>query len=192
MIDELCEVELCSKTVLFGGLCQMHRKKAVAGSLDYDDDGRIWDTCSKGHRWTEENTHWESNSKGGKRRRCRQCLALKAQRKSEEPPVVMAPNPIRLKDERMTAALDQFDKAQVEIKGKCYGKYEQWSDYDESSIPNRSTARAMCSGCPLFAACGNTAEAIKPGWSIWAGEVWVYGQRFDESMREGLINDNDG
>lgn len=187
----VCEVELCTREELFGGLCQLHRKKAINGGLDYDDDGRIWDLCSKGHRWTEENTHWESNSKGGKRRRCRQCLALKAARKAEEPPVVMAPNPIRLKDERMTAALDQFDKAQVVIRSLCHNNYEKWTDYDERSIPTEEEARAMCAGCPLFAACGNTAEATKPGWGVWAGEVWVYGQRFNESMRGTLEDDFD-
>lgn len=189
-MNEICDVELCNKEATFSGLCTMHRKKAVAGELEFDDDGTVWDTCSKGHRWTSSNTHWESNSKGGKRRRCRLCLALKAQRKREEDPVVHAPSPVRPKNLAMTRAIAAFDAAQSREKTKCAGKYEQWTDYTAANMPTPMEAKRMCAGCPFFEACGNNAAAIEPGWGVWAGEVWVYGQRFTENKREMLDDDD--
>jgi hypothetical protein len=185
-LNEICEVELCTKEATFSGLCMLHRKKAVSGELEFDDDGTIWDTCSKGHRWTEANTHWESNSKGGKRRRCRICLAVKAQRKRDEEPVVMAPNPVRPKNKAMTEAMASFDAAQANTKTKCAGKYEQWTDYTAENAPTDSQARAMCDGCPFLMACANNAAAIEPYWGVWGGAVWYAGSKLYN--REEMIN----
>lgn len=172
------------------GLCTLHRKKAVAGELEFDDDGTVWDTCSKGHRWTVATTHWESNSKGGKRRRCRICLALKAQRKREEEPVVHAPSPVRPKNKEMTRAIASFDSAQVSNRTKCFGRPDKWMDYMAAGMPTAQEAQEMCAGCPFFQACANNAAAIEPAWGVWGGEVWVYGEKFDESKREMLDPDD--
>jgi hypothetical protein len=174
-----CEVEECTKDATFNGLCVQHRKKAIAGGLEFDDDGSIWDTCSKGHRWTTATTHWESNSKGGKRRRCRLCLALKAERKREEPQVVLPPQPVRHKDKALTEAMASFDKAQAEERTKCFGRHREYTDWTAANVPTPEEAQALCAGCPFFAACANNAEAITPSWGVFAGEVWVYGARYD-------------
>jgi hypothetical protein len=180
----ICEVELCVKPSTFNGLCIFHRKKAIGGGLEFDDDGTIWDTCAKGHRWTSTNTHWESNSKGGKRRRCRLCLALKSAKKREEPSVVLPPQPVRHKDAALTEAMRSFDAAQTETRTLCFGKFDQWTDYTRDNMPTPDQAAAMCEGCPFFMSCDNNAEAIKPGWGVWAGKVWVYGERWDGDMEK--------
>lgn len=186
-----CEVQLCPRDAAFDGLCVLHRKKAIAGELDFDDDtGLLWDLCSKGHRWTIENTHYENNAKGGKRRRCRLCLIDKARRKAESNPGAKAPDPIRPKDTRMTVAMDQFDKAQAEIKGTCHGEWDKWTDYTADTMPTAQQARLMCEGCPLFAACANNADATNPSWGVWAGERWVYGRRYDAGQRNLLHPDD--
>lgn len=187
-----CEVELCEKDVLLGDFCTLHRKKDIADLLEYDDDGTIWDTCSKGHRWTIHNTHWESNSKGGRRRRCKICLGLKALKKSLEPEVGKAPEPVRPKDVALTQAMVSFDKSQARTKTPCAGKQAQWTDYSAATMPDAQTAQKWCEGCPFFQACANNAEAVKPGWGVWAGEVWVYGKRYDytDEMREELDADD--
>lgn len=176
---EICEVEGCDKEATFVDLCSLHRKKALLGALEEDPDGTIWDTCSKGHRWTPENTHWERTPNGGRRRRCKRCLILKAARKRGEEPVVSVPNPVQPKNEEMRRALHSFDKVQVRIRGNCYGKWDQWTDYTEQNMPTREEAQSWCEGCPLLASCGNAAAATEPGWGVWAGEVWVYGQKWD-------------
>lgn len=189
MNDEICEVQGCDKEATFVGLCMLHRKKAVSGELEYDDDNTIWDTCSKGHRWTEANTHWESNSKGGKRRRCKLCLALKSARKRAEEPVVVPPSPVQPRNQDMTHALESFDKAQVVVRGKCYLKWTQWTDYTKATMPTEIEAALMCAGCPLMAACANAAEAQLPGWGVWAGERWAYGERYNDDRNR--LDDDD-
>lgn len=183
MSSQQCEVQMCTTEAAFDGLCAFHRKKEIAGQLDTDERGLLWDTCSKGHRWTPENTHYESNSKGGKRRRCKLCLALKAERKKDEAQGAVPPAPVRPKNERMARVIQSFDKAQVKIKGNCHGKYEQWTDYTLETMPSAGAAKAMCEGCPLLQACANNADQTQPGWGIWAGERWYYGRKWEPSMR---------
>lgn len=191
-----CEVEHCGRIANLGGLCLLHRRKDIAGQLEYDDDNRIWDTCAQGHRWTLENTHIESDSKGGKRRRCKQCLRDKAQRKREEEPVILPPQPVRLADPVFAGAFGLFDKVQNHVDGLCRDKSEQWMDYDAAHIPTSTEATLMCNDCPLLAACANSALAqnkddeMSPGWGVWGGEVWVYGKKYDEGGKE-LIHEDD-
>lgn len=186
-MDE-CRVECCGKIANLDGLCILHRRKDVAGLLQYED-GLIWDTCSKGHRWTPENTHIESSSKGGKRRRCKQCLKLKAQRKREEDPIVSTPEPVRLADPVMRDAYDTFDDAQEHIDGKCKGNPAPYADYTGKNMPTDVEAAKLCAGCPMLEACANNAVATRPGWGVWGGQVWVYGNPWDGDKTRLDIDD---
>lgn len=189
IFSDTCEVELCGKPIDHGLLCAQHRKKEIAGALEYDRDGTIWDTCARGHRWTEANTHWESNSKGGKRRRCKKCLAIKAQRKKEEPQVVLPPQPVQPDNEEMRQAIQSTDKALKQESTPCADNYEQWADYTAETMPSAEAADAMCKGCWFFEGCGNNAAAIKPGWGVWGGERWAYGKKFNDE--NGILDDDD-
>lgn len=190
-----CEVEHCGRVANLGGLCLFHRRKDIAGQLEYED-GVIYDLCAQGHRWVPENTHWESDSKGGKRRRCKQCLRDKAARKRDEEPVVLVPQPIRLSDPILADAYELFDSAQNSISGLCRDQNEKWMDFDAAHIPSSIEAKLMCHDCPMITACGKSAEAqnaddeMSPGWGVWGGEVWVYGKRYHEGGKE-LIHEDD-
>lgn len=175
---ETCEVEYCGKVANLGGLCLFHRKKDIAGGLEYDGD-LIYDLCSRGHRWVPENTRIESNADGSKRRRCRQCLKDKAAAKREEDPIVEAPQPIRLADPTLRSANETFETAQEHVTAKCKGNPGPWTDYDADHIPTDVEAAKLCAGCPMIAACGNNAAAIGAGWGVWGAQVWVYGQPYD-------------
>lgn len=190
-----CEVEHCGRIANLGAFCLFHRRKDIAGQLEYAD-GVIYDLCAQGHRWIPENTHWESDSKGGKRRRCKQCLRDKAARKRDEEPVVMAPEPVRLENPVYAGAFDNFQKAQNHVDALCRDKNEKWMDYDAAHIPTPIEAALMCNNCPMLALCANSAVAqnkddeMAPGWGVWGGEVWVYGKRYDEGGKE-LIHADD-
>lgn len=172
-----CRVEYCGKVANLDGLCLFHRKKDVAGQLDHDG-GRVYDTCAQHHRWTPENTHWESNQKGGKRRRCRKCLAEKQERKRNEPPVVDAPEPVRLESPVLFSAFSLFDRTQNIVDAKCRDEYATFTDYDGDHIPTDVEAAKMCTGCPMLELCANNAVATRPGWGVWGGQAWVYGQPY--------------
>ena len=175
---EQCEVQHCGKIANLGGLCVFHRRKDIQGLLEYED-GLIWDICSKGHRWTLENTHIESNSKGGRRRRCKKCLALKAERKRNEEPEVRAPEPIRLADPVLRGASKLNDQAQDALTAKCKGNPAPWTDYDAAHIPTEVEAAKLCAGCPLIEPCGNAAAANREAWGVWGATVFVYGEPWD-------------
>lgn len=190
-----CEVEYCGRVANLGGLCLLHRRKDIAGQLEYED-GLIFDTCAQGHRWVPENTHWESDSKGGKRRRCKQCLRDKAARKREEEPVILTPQPVRLEDPVYAGAYNLFDEAQNHIDGLCRDNYDKWIDYDAKHIPTPIEAALMCNDCPLLEACANNARSLNqddemaPGWGVWGGEVWIYGKPYLEGGKE-LVHEDD-
>lgn len=170
-----CEVMHCNKQANLGGLCLLHRRKDIAGELEYDD-GAIWDTCSRGHRWTLETTRYESNSKGGRRRRCKLCLAERADEKRGEAPPPEAPGPVALGMPQLRDAHALADKAQAAIDAKCRGNPEPYTDYNRDTIPSDAEAAKLCAGCPLMAACGNKAAAERPAWGVWGAQVWVYGE----------------
>jgi hypothetical protein len=175
---DVCRVEYCGKQSNLDGLCVFHRRKDIADGLEYDGD-KIWDLCSKGHRWTPENTRIESNADGSKRRRCRTCLADKARLKKDEDPVVHVPQPVRLENPVHRSAFESFDNAQEHIDGKCKANPGPYADYDGDHIPNDVEAAKLCSGCPMLAACANTAAATRPGWGVWGAQAWVYGDPWD-------------
>lgn len=185
---DACRVEYCGKQANLDGLCVFHRRKDIAEELEYDGD-KIWDLCSKRHRWTPENTRIESNADGSKRRRCRTCLADKARLKKYEDPVVLAPQPVRLTLAAHQSAHDTFDEAQEQIDGKCKGDPSAWTDYDGKHIPSDAEAAKLCSGCPMLQACANNAAAIRPGWGVWGGGAWVYGEPWDGD--ETRLDDDD-
>lgn len=175
---DTCRVEYCGKQANLDGLCVFHRRKDIAEQLEYDGD-KIWDLCSKGHRWTPENTRIESNQDGSKRRRCRLCLADKARAKKSEDPVILPPQPVRLADPVHRAAFEFFDETQEHIDGKCKGEPQKWTDYTAANMPTDVEAAKMCAGCPMLEACANNAVATRPGWGVWGAQVWVYGEPYD-------------
>lgn len=182
-LDE-CLVEMCSKPSTMGYFCAFHRKKDIADGLEYDDDGTIWDTCSKHHRWTLQNTHWEATATGGRRRRCKKCLAAKAKKKAAEPVIPEAPRPVEPKDPIERKALLMSGQANTEHKTPCAGRAAEFTDYTASNMPTAEEASALCEGCPFFKACGNNAAVLVPGWGVWAGKRWVYGTIYNnESER---------
>lgn len=174
---DICKVEYCGRVANLDQLCLLHRRKEVAGQLEHED-GKVWDTCAQGHRWTLENTHIESNSKGGKRRRCKRCLAERAERKRNEAPVVETPQAVRLETPALRAAHATADRAQAALTAKCKGSPADYTDYTAANIPSDVEAAKLCSGCPLLQACANKAAAERPGWGVWGGQVWVYGEPY--------------
>lgn len=175
---EICEVQNCRAQANLGGLCVFHRRKDIAGGLEYDD-GIIWDICSQGHRWTVENTHYENNGNGGKRRRCIKCLKDKAEKRQQQDPIVLPPQPVRLKGDTEQLAYDTFDLASNEVDAKCKDRYAEFTDYTAENAPTDVEAAKMCAGCPLMKACANAAIATRPGWGVHAGQVWLYGNPWD-------------
>lgn len=173
-----CRVEYCGKVANLDGLCVFHRRKDIQGNLEYDGD-TIWDLCSRGHRWSPANTRIESNADGSKRRRCRTCLADKARAKSQEDPIVLAPEPVRLADPVHRAAFESFDSAQNELTAKCKGQPEKWTDYTAKNMPSDVEAAKLCAGCPMLEACANNATATRPGWGVWGAQTWLYGEPYD-------------
>ena len=178
---DVCRVEFCGKQANLDGMCVFHRRKDIADGLEYDGD-KIWDLCSRRHRWTPENTRIEKNADGSVRRRCRTCLAEKARLKKDEDPIVLAPLPVRLADPVHRSAYESFDQAQEEVNAKCRDLPELFTDYTAGNMPNDVAAAKLCAGCPMLEACANTAAATRPGWGIWGAQVWVYGEPWDGDM----------
>jgi hypothetical protein len=183
---------MCDKEAHFGGLCTFHRKKAVAGGLVEWDDGTLYDTCARGHLWIAENIRYEAAGAGAKkRRRCRQCLRIKAQSKTTEAWEVQAPKPVRFKDKALTQALASMSHAlDHEERAKCADRYDLYTDYTAKTLPTSEMAEEMCRGCPFFQACANATEAERPGWGVRAGVIWLYGKPYDES-RAGEFHEDD-
>ena len=191
MIDEeICIVEMCEKPTLIGEYCTQHRKKDIAGGLEFDADGTVWDTCSRGHRWTPANTHYEATPNGGRRRRCRLCLAEKARRKAEEPVVPEAPGPVMPKNELERKALLLQGQMNAREKAPCAGRQAEFTDYTASTMPTAEQAKALCDGCPFLQACANNAAAAAAGWGVWGSEVWYYGYRDSPANRKMLDADD--
>lgn len=181
-MDE-CEVQGCPKQANLGGLCVFHRRKDIAGGLEYDGS-IIWDLCAQGHRWTVENTHYENNGNGGKRRRCKQCLRDKAEKRLREDPVVQTPLPVRPRNGTEKLAHDTFNLASNELDAKCKGRYSEFTDYTAATVPSDVEAAKMCAGCPLMKACANAAIIERPGWGVRAGQVWLYGEPWSGDPRD--------
>lgn len=185
---EACVVENCENDSTIELLCDLHRRKQINGGLEYED-GLVWDTCAQGHRWTKANTHIESNSKGGRRRRCRACLSLRSKRRRLEPSNEDAPHPVRLRDPMARRAVNIFDLGKEILDPKCAGEYEKFADYNKDTVPTKVEAEALCSGCPFIKACANNAYATLPAWGVWGGEVWTYGVPWNGDKRRLHVDD---
>lgn len=182
---DICLVELCNKNAEKGQLCAQHRRKYVKGELQVDlSEHKIWDTCSRHHRWTLSNIHWESvPGKTTKRRRCRKCLALKAQRRRRSAAnEIIPPAPVDPGNAVMSRAIEDLSLALEEGEAKCKGSTE-WTDYEAKDTPSNEKAMAMCAGCPFFEACSNGATAQLPGWGVWAGAPWYMGMPLTTEQR---------
>ena len=184
-------VELCDKEATTGGLCGQHRRKYVKGELQVDlSEHKVWDVCSRRHRWTLSNIHWESiPGKATKRRRCRKCLALKAakRRMSDKTDGIRVPSPVQPENEEMSRALDDLGVALTQGVAPCKGRSE-WTDYSYQDTPTEAQAIEMCSGCPFLEACDNAAIAQRPGWGVWGGNVWYMGiQLSTQARREEML-----
>lgn len=120
---------------------------------------------------TPDNIRWESSGKKGqKRRRCKECLRLKAKRANRKDKQDI-PKPYRPDDLDLTRAISDFYEASQAVDGYCKGDPGPWMDWDETNIPTAEEAAAMCYGCPLVKACPNYAYAAKETHGIWGGHI---------------------
>lgn len=145
-----------------------------------------YELCVNGHPFTPENTRWESSGRGkNKRRRCRQCLRDRAQRRRENAEYTVTdviPSVIREAQPRdVRIAFAEFEKAQQHVVAKCKDQSE-WTDWEEDSnehIPSPEYAEALCEGCPLLKACDRAAKRALPGGGVWGGKVYIYGEQYN-------------
>ncbi len=90
-------------------------------------------------------------------------------------------------------AWDNFQEAQragedaePRILPRCIDKAEQYQDYDAYNVPSPGRAKQMCGSCPFSTrdgdgTCGMFAEAERPAWGVWDGQV--YGRKLAETER---------
>ena len=179
-----CQVQECGELAESRGFCRLHLRRWIDGLTREDDDGNFIDYCIREHALVGDNVRWEATGKrGGKRRRCRECLRAKAKRQArnhaaEEP---KPPKPYRPEDETLTKAIDDFELAQELIPGKCQNNPGPYMDWEEP--PTQAEADALCYGCPLIMACANYGIAAREFHGIWGGLVIHEGKvlEYDES-----------
>lgn len=159
------------------GLCGQHIKRMIQGLVFENEGGVLVDHCVKSHELTGDNVRWESSGKKGKRRRrCRECLRLKARRQAQNAlPVVDIPKPYRPTDLTLTQAIADFEEAQSAVVSKCKDKPGEWMDWEDEDAPSPDDARRLCAGCPLLKACLNRAIAGAETHGVWGGKVIVNG-----------------
>lgn len=56
-----------------------------------------------------------------------------------------------------------------------------YTDYDCFNVPSPGRAKMMCQTCPMLAKCAAFAEAEKPAWGVYGGNV--YGRKLAETER---------
>lgn len=156
------------------GFCEQHLKRFIAGLVYENEGGDMVDHCINDHELVGSNVRWESSGRNGRRRRrCRECLRIKARRKAENAlPVVDIPAPYRPNDATLTKAIDDFEAAQDAVDGKCKGDPGPWMDWDEEDddqVPTAEEAQALCAGCPLAKSCANFAIAGRMSHGVWGG-----------------------
>ena len=172
----ICDVVECELEAEVGrSLCQKHLRRFIDG-LVYEEGDLLYDHCMKGHILIAENIRWEGGAKGKKRRRCIQCLRIKAKRQAKNKiDVVEPPAPYRPADVSLSNAIDDFEEAKRHLASKCYDSPEEYMDWDEPPTPEK--ARELCAGCPLAQACGNYAIAAQEWHGVWGGFVIHEGKR---------------
>lgn len=153
------------------GFCQQHLRRYVEGLVYENEAGDMVDHCHQDHELVEANIRWESSGKNGKRRRrCRECLRLKARRQNKNAlKVVEVPKPYRPNDLTLTQAIRDFEEAQKHVDGKCKANPGPWMDWEEP--PTQQEAERLCHGCPLVKACPNYARAAQETHGVWGGHV---------------------
>lgn len=175
-----CVVELCANEAVREKVCEQHLRKLIKGQIETDMyTGAVYDLCSRGHRWSADNIHWEGiPGKATKRRRCRKCLSLKASRRRKtRNGFAVAPSPVRPNDAELSKAIDDLETAlSSSATAKCKQNPGPYTDYEEDSPPTNAEAKELCSGCPLLMACANSAHGSKPGYGVWGGEIWYMGR----------------
>lgn len=173
-----CTVAECDNLVESRRVCGHHLRRIISGNVTFDPEyGAVVDHCNEGHALVGDNVRWESSGRKGKRRRrCRACLRLRAQRQGRESgAVAMPPDPYRPEDTVLTNAIDDFTLAQTLIDGKCKGAPSLYMDW--TSAPSASEAQDLCAGCPLLQACANYAIAAQEQHGVWGGVVIEDGVR---------------
>lgn len=167
-----CTVEECPNEEQDArGLCEQHLKRFIAGLVYENEAGKLVDHCVNDHELVGDNVRFESAGRNGRRRRrCRECLRIKARnRASSALPVVDIPVPYRPNDLTLTRAIEDFEQAQEDVDGFCKGKPEKWMDYEDEDEPSKEEAAQMCDGCPLQKACANFAIAARMPHGVWGG-----------------------
>ncbi len=167
-----CAVAECDSLVESRNVCAHHLRRIISGNVFFDPEfSDLVDHCNEGHPLCGDNVRWESSGRKGKRRRrCRACLRIRAQRQAQLAlDVIEPPKPYRPDDLTLTEAIDDFELAKSMIDGNCKGAPEQWMDWDEPPTPE--DAKSMCSGCPLMQACANYATAAQEWHGVWGGVV---------------------
>lgn len=175
-----CRVVDCAKdSITEEGLCLAHFRRFVNGIIKIVPGEPIWDYCDFGHKLTADNVRWERTGRGdSKRRRCRMCLSIRAQRNAQRNPTVKTPEPYRPNDTTLTKALADFDLAlaQPNVRAKCHNNPGPYMDWDERNPPTAEEAAKLCSGCPLMRACANAQKAAREPFGIWGGRVIIDGR----------------
>lgn len=167
-----CAVAECDNLVESRRVCGHHLRRIISGNVTYDVDlGTVVDHCNEGHALVGDNVRWESSGRKGKRRRrCRACLRLRAQRQSRDAGgLADPPSPYRPEDLVLTNAIDEFSHALTLLDAKCKGAPSLYMDW--VSPPSATEAKAMCAGCPFLQACANYAVAAQEQHGVWGGEV---------------------
>ena len=73
------------------------------------------------------------------------------------------------------AALDLAHQNDEEPQPACLERPRRFVDYQ--TPPSAHDALALCAECPLLDLCRQNAEAMRPAWGVWGGEVWKSGVR---------------
>lgn len=103
-------------------------------------------------------------------------------------------------------AWQEFQDAQDEARNlgkrgaRCEGQADRYQDYDFNNVPSPGRAKIMCGTCPFSTlhgdgTCGRFAEAERPGWGVWDGQV--YGRKLADTerrewMKEQLAKQREG
>lgn len=86
--------------------------------------------------------------------------------------------------EGFNAALAKGADAKEPVLPRCEGD-TSYTDYDAFNVPSPGRAKMMCAGCPFIAQCAAFAEAEKPAWGVFGGNV--YGRKLAETERREFM-----
>lgn len=81
-------------------------------------------------------------------------------------------------------ALAKGAEADPQVLPRCEGD-TSYTDYDAFNVPSPGRAKMSCAGCPFLAECATFAEAEKPAWGVWGGNV--YGRKLAETERREFM-----